>query len=562
MDEYLVADGRIPLPSDSIFHRSNLLGKNTEELTKKLPRSRGYTVSASARSRGRKRRHIWEFGDFQTPPALARQVIELLTRLGMEPKTVIEPTCGQGAFVLAAAEQFKRARVVGVEINPDYLEKCRNALSHIDNGRMRLVCADFFAHDWDGELAGAEEAVLVLGNPPWVTNSDLGHLQSRNLPEKSNFQGRKGFDALTGKSNFDLSEWMLLRHLDWMKGRRGAIAMLCKTAVARKTLAHAWRVGDKISRASIYKIDALEHFNASVDACLFVMTFDYRSSTECAVYGSLPDREPEQIIGYHDGAAISDILSYRTWSHVGGGASDYVWRSGLKHDCSKVMELKQSGRRYVNGLGRAVDLEDSYVFPMLKSSDLGNGRTEACRVYTIVTQRSIGEDTSAIAIKAPLTWRYLRDHAEFLDRRGSAIYRGRPRFSIFGVGDYSFSPWKVAISGFYKRLDFLPVGPIGGREAMFDDTVYFLSCCSREEATFVASLLNSDPAQHFLNALIYWPDKRPITIELLKRLDLRSVAQTLGLEEQYLANLSLRRQSELGRRAMNPERQESLPLSI
>jgi len=38
MDRYLVVDGGIPLPAPSIFHRSNLLGKNTEELTKKLPR--------------------------------------------------------------------------------------------------------------------------------------------------------------------------------------------------------------------------------------------------------------------------------------------------------------------------------------------------------------------------------------------------------------------------------------------------------------------------------------------------------------------------------------------
>ena len=36
-------------------------------------------------------------------------------------------------------------------------------------------------------------------------------LASPNLPSKSNFQNRKGLDAVTGKANFDISEWMLIQ---------------------------------------------------------------------------------------------------------------------------------------------------------------------------------------------------------------------------------------------------------------------------------------------------------------------------------------------------------------
>jgi hypothetical protein len=82
---------------------------------------------------------------------------------------------------------------------------------------------------------------LILGNPPWVTNADLGAIESNNLPNKSNFQGRSGIEAITGKSNFDISECMLLRYLDWLEGTEGAIAVLCKTAIARKILLHTWR---------------------------------------------------------------------------------------------------------------------------------------------------------------------------------------------------------------------------------------------------------------------------------------------------------------------------------
>jgi len=39
-------------------------------------------------------------------------------------------------------------------------------------------------------------------------------MRSENLPKKSNFQGLRGLDARTGKSNFDIAEWMLIRLIE------------------------------------------------------------------------------------------------------------------------------------------------------------------------------------------------------------------------------------------------------------------------------------------------------------------------------------------------------------
>ncbi len=47
--------------------------------------------------------------------------------------------------------------------------------------------------------------MAVIGNPPWVTNSRQGKNSSLNVPLKSNIYGLKGIDAITGKSNFDIS---------------------------------------------------------------------------------------------------------------------------------------------------------------------------------------------------------------------------------------------------------------------------------------------------------------------------------------------------------------------
>ena len=87
------------------------------------------------------------------------------------------------------------------------------------------------------------------------------------------------------------------------------------------------------------------------------------------------------------------------------------------------------------------------------------GRKRSDRLM-VVPQREIGEDTLHIREDAPRTWAYLSANGGRLDGRGSVIYRGKPRFSIFGVGTYTFAPWKVAISGFYKAMRFVKVGPV------------------------------------------------------------------------------------------------------
>lgn len=490
----------------------------------------------------------WEYGDFQTPPSLASAAIGALVRLGVKPKSVVEPTCGKGSFLQAAMLGFPNARrFVGIDVNGRYLEALSNEIQSSDRENIvQLIRGDFFLLNWDAILDELPLPVLIVGNPPWVTSAELGALESANIPTKSNFQQRRGYDAITGKSNFDISEWMLLQHLEWMKTRRGAIGVLCKTAVARKVLSHAWKHTSRISGAKMFMIDVKKHFNASVDACFLVIDMlGERGGTDCLVYEDLSAEKPSRVIGYHDGIILSDVEHYLTWRHLNGVERAYVWRSGIKHDCSKVMEFEAEGDKFRNGLNELVALEDDYVYPMLKSSDIGNGETRYGRKWMLVTQQYVGEDTKAIRRSAPRVWRYLEGHGDVLDSRGSLIYRKQPRFAIFGVGEYSFSGWKVAISGFYKRLAFKLIEPYQGKTVVLDDTNNFLPCWSEAEAKFVVSLVNSKPAQEFLESMIFWSDKRPITIEILKRLDLHALSRELGCEEEYQKFARRRRDREM-----------------
>lgn len=200
------------------------------------------------------------------------------------PASVVEPTCGVGNFLLAAFERFPGLRTaIGVEIKSDYVDILNGELSRCDYAaKVKVIQESFFNVDWTAVFRDLPEPILVIGNPPWVTNSVLGVLGSTNLPKKSNFQNHGGLEALTGKSNFDISEWMLMKLLEMLSGRKATLAMLCKTAVARKALVHAWKNDISLSDAEIHPIDAAAHFDAAVDACLLTCTCRHRAISETA----------------------------------------------------------------------------------------------------------------------------------------------------------------------------------------------------------------------------------------------------------------------------------------
>ena len=474
-----------------------------------------------------------EFGDFQTPDNLAQKVTSLVADIFGTPDLVVEPTAGLGAFLAASVDQWGwDCHYEGFEINRQYVD---HAFRRLEGFEVELFHRDFFSEDWKHNLnrSGAKK-VLVIGNPPWVTNSVLGLLGSQNLPNKMNFQGLRGFDARTGKSNFDIAEWMLIRLIEALPSE-GAVAMLCKTMTARKVLRHFWKCNEGRKNSRLFQIDAKAAFDVAVDACLFMTTGQVAVDRIATVFSDLDINSNSTQFGFIDGDLVSDIATYLGHRDFDGGSPAYTWRSGIKHDAAKIMEFKSDGSLLRNGLGEVAELEKEFIYPLLKSSDLGNGRIIP-RKRVLVTQQHTGDDTSFIESVAPKTWKYLITYGKILDGRRSSIYQNRPRFSVFGIGRYSFAPWKVAISGLYKSFRFVVVPPFNNRPVMIDDTCYSIPCHTEAEANLLCELLSSGPAIEFLSSLVFTDSKRPITIDVLRRLSIVEVARHLGRlhELQYL----------------------------
>lgn len=474
-----------------------------------------------------------ERGDFQTPMQLARDVCAVLIREGVAADAIVEPTVGRGAFLAAAAEAYPKAQLRGIDINFTYVEDASRTLENLGAAeRSNLQCADFFTFDWEHELQSLTGNLLILGNPPWVTNAAIAAANGTNLPAKENFLGLKGIAARTGKSNFDISEWILIRLLQASHARRTTIAVLCKSATARKFLRYAWQNHGLIAKAKLFKIDAAAHFNAAVDACLLLVTTGSDGPERADIFPSLAVTKSVQRLGLAGKDIVADMDLYDKLRAFDGLCA-FQWRSGIKHDCASVMELRtnESGH-YINGLGDHLSLESEFVYPFLKCSDLANNRLNAERAV-IVTQRFVGDDTASIETKAPRTWQYLQVHVAKFAARKSSIYRKSVPFALFGIGEYSFAPWKVAVSGLHRSSRFRVIGPVRQKPVFFDDASYFLSFGNERDASTVAAILNSAPCQHFLSAIVFVDAKRPITAELLQRLNLESIAEAAGLLPEW-----------------------------
>jgi SAM-dependent methyltransferase len=112
-------------------------------------------------------------GAHHTPPDLARRLVELALDGVSVGATVLDPACGGGAFLVAAARHRPDVRLVGVDLDPLAVATTRAALHAAGAAdRSAVDVADGLAH-----LAGvpATAVDVVVGNPPFLSPLGAGN---------------------------------------------------------------------------------------------------------------------------------------------------------------------------------------------------------------------------------------------------------------------------------------------------------------------------------------------------------------------------------------------------
>ena len=161
-----------------------------------------------------------ELGDFQTPIGLTDKICKFILKKGYNPEIILEPTAGTGNFIISAIKFFPKLKFIYAiekQYKHEFIFKLRMLKLSREtpiNCKIEYHNDDIFTHTYSNvfkeEIINKNSNFLILGNPPWITNTELSLLKSNNLPKKSNIKNFKGIDALTGKSNFDISEYIIM----------------------------------------------------------------------------------------------------------------------------------------------------------------------------------------------------------------------------------------------------------------------------------------------------------------------------------------------------------------
>lgn len=486
------------------------------------------------------RENKYEFGDWQTNCDLTNSIVQKI-KTDLSPQVVIEPTCGKGNFILSVLDAFDTVTdIYAVEIYKPYLQQLKHEIlqryldgRYVHKVNIHLVHGNVFDINWSKiGVSVRNKNVLVIGNPPWITNSSLGRIESDNLPKKFNIKHFSGIASMTGKGNFDIAEYICLQMIENFAQSNTTFALLLKNSVIRQLCYSMPKLHLPISALSQHQIDAKKEFGASVDASLF--TFHSGEGEACCDVYDFYTHQFRYQYGWVNGKFVSDTRAYKKTEYI-DGLSPIIWRSGIKHDCQPVLELIKEGDTYYNKLGERVTIEDTFVYPYVKSSDIQSCNMAEHNRFVIVPQRNINDNTETLLHSAPLTYDYLLSHKDCFEQRKSTIYKNRPTFSIFGIGEYTFKPYKIIISSLYKSKKFVLFSPINGKCVIPDDTCYMVGFDRHEDALNALEILENPIVSEFMQSISFNDSKRVVTKDLLMRINLHrvdTVKRVFALDQQ------------------------------
>lgn len=499
-----------------------------------------------------------DLGEFFTPDWLAEKTLALAGFNGEVDKTVFDPGCGSGSFLLAAAAK-KIANgaswpallqsVCGCDLNPLSVLSARLNFLVLLSKHFTLPLPGVELPVWHYDSifqtprGNTTPAVLpqnlatgcdyLVGNPPWISWNALPpayrrRLESELLPQYVLFDFH-GQAARLGHSNDDyLSTFTLITVQRYLR-QSGLCSFLIKQPllmnVSGKTFRHfSIRHRDEIIPLRVVKVADLrdlDPFAIANETAILVLEkgaptiypVDYEVwsrnnghieiKIERAQPANAEDRSSPWIIVNDDWAATKFME----------GENPYEIRHGLKHDVAEVLivDLIERSkatlrvRRREDAAAEIHDLEPDWVYPFLQPRHLQPWGNDGC-AYFVLPQHKAGEDNEVeLRDNFPLTYAFLKRFAARFAERRSRVFLHKPFYGLFGLGRYTFAPYKVCWVGLGFQPNFMVAEEIhnealGNKSMIPDGTIYYMPFADHDTAHFVCALLNSNLVRTFLSA--------------------------------------------------------------
>ena len=395
---------------------------------------------------------------------------------------------------------------------------------------------------------------LIVGNPPWVNWEDLPQSyrdQTKVLWQNYGLFSLTGHEARLGGGKKDISMLMMYVSIDkYLKNK-------CKLCfVITETLFKTQGAGDGFRRFQIgtngtnFRIDHLDDmvkltpFEGVTNRTAVVLCTKGEKTRYPVSYMLWKKKEKTKIeldftfeeaidhtVRRHLSARPADNNDTSPWlaakpkalrviqkvlgqSEYKAWAGSCTWLNGVywgtiqRADRGFVQftNLFDEGKIKVQPV--ETRMESALVYPLLRARDVDRWHAEPS-AHIIVSQdpeKRTGYDIKWMQKNLPLTSGYFERFREQLSNRSGykKYLQGEPYYSMYNVGKYTFSPFKVAWRGeVAPTLIASVVGLVESKPVVPDQTSYFVPFENRVEAHFLCAFINSILVRFYYEARFY-----------------------------------------------------------
>ena len=408
----------------------------------------------------------------------------------------------------------------------------------------------------------------LIGNPPWISWEHISpnykkKMKTTFLDEYLLFEN-KGIESRLGLGHDDICVAFLIICADRFLTNDGKISLLLKHSIYQGEAHETFRKLSikKAGKEHLLKLENVVDLSSgnpfeSPGALASIASLSIGSKTKFPVpfrkyhMNSLNGNHVDiELKAFLDNCTYEDLKLMPSdanntslpWMIVKegenvhqSGENQYPIRHGYVNDLTSLFFVEiesrktnsilikpsNSGHKKVNEI--TYEIEANKVYPCLKAKHIKKWKITGHN-YIIVPQKKYTENNEdALKKENPLLYSYLLAHKNLLLERKSIHIRKEPFYSTFGVGDYTFSLYKV----FFNAMGSLSQSFVVGSEASSKfldkklliphNNINCISLNSEDEAYYVCGVLNSKWVADYVKSRI-GKSKYPWSNKMMERI--------------------------------------------
>lgn len=522
-----------------------------------------------------------ELGEYYTPQGVAELAVSSINGEQIKNESFLDPGCGSGIFLYVCIkekmEKYENSEkaikdilrtVYGIDLNPVAVKSSKltyilSLLPLIEETNVEEIEIPVFLTDalkltreddiyFSGEKIDIQVDNLV-GNPPWITwdrlSEDIKEKWKEKYVSKLNLMPHKGTELRLGHSNDDISVpfiWVTVHN--YLK-ENGSTSFVLKRNIMKNTagkLLRTTKVGDRsFSIANIEDFNDLKVFGDQVGANSAVYTFEFDQDTNYPVKGrswekvSSFDTEQKMLEGEFQDIEFVPVDETEKFSPLirkdaersALGECEHDIRHGIKDDAKEVFKID---REELENL----DLETELIYPYIKSRHIIKYGLLGHELHLVPIKNANEDNENEISSKYPNSYDYLQENKETLENRSSSWLDKGTFYNVFGIGDYTWSEYKVAWCRLGWKPHFSVISSVtdedvGEKKVIPGDHYMFIPTDNKNEAYFLTALLNSSVYQRTLEDIAS-EGKSSLSKKVVSRLNLpkwEETEETLEISE-------------------------------